>query len=144
MNAPEVDRDVVTTRLRHIDDLIAVLREVGPVDADRLERNTLMRLGIERALTQVVELAVDVLNHLLVASTGQTTRTYPEAFGAAADAGILSVALARTLESTAGMRNALVHEYVAIDLAKVADVVPLAPETFGQFIREVAAWVEAR
>ncbi len=144
MSPRDLDRDVITTRLRHIDDLITVLRDVGAVDAERLSADTLLRLGIERALTQLVELSVDVLNHLLVVSNGQATRTYREAFTAAATTGILSPTLATTLESAAGMRNALVHEYVDIDLAKVADVVPLAPQTFADFIREVARWVKER
>ncbi len=144
MSPRDLDRDVITTRLRHMDDLIAVLRGVGAVNAERLRADTLMRLGIERALTQLVELSVDVLNHLLVVSNGQATRTYREAFSAAAAVGILSPTLATTLESAAGMRNALVHEYVDIDLEKVADVVPLAPQTFADFIRDVARWVAER
>ncbi|CAN5534269.1 DUF86 domain-containing protein [soil metagenome] len=144
MSPRDLDPDVVITRLRLIDDLITIMRGVGPLDRESLERDAITRLAIERALTQMVEMAVDVLNHLLVVSTGKTTRSYREAFVVAGREGILSRDLAASLDAAAGMRNILVHEYVDIDVGKVADVTPLAPAAFSEFIHEVSVWVQAR
>jgi len=43
-----------------------------------------------------------------------------------------------------GMRNVLVHEYVRVDLARVAAAVPLALDVYRRYIASAAAFVVER
>jgi uncharacterized protein YutE (UPF0331/DUF86 family) len=49
--------------------------------------------------------------------------------------------LAKELIPSVGMRNVLVHEYVEIDLDKVAAAIPLARDGYRRYLASVAAYV---
>lgn len=66
MSPRDVDRDVLVARLQRIDDLLADLGLVDNIDADRLVQDRLALRAVERILTQLVEVAVDIGNHLTV------------------------------------------------------------------------------
>ncbi len=51
MTPRPVDVASVQAKLRWIDELVGALRLVGDVDSARLERDVLLRLAVERALT---------------------------------------------------------------------------------------------
>ena len=40
------------------------------------------------------------------------------------------------------MRNVLVHEYVTIDLDRVADATPIARDVFRRYLAAVAAFID--
>lgn len=137
-----VDAAVVQERLRLISDLLADLDVIGEVTADRLRRDRIVRHAVERILTQVVDLAVSVNSHIAAASEGRAPGTYRESFAAAARAGAISPELADELAPSAGLRNVLTHEYVAIDLVLVARAVSLARTGFRRYVAEVARFLQ--
>ncbi len=49
--------------------------------------------------------------------------------------------LAARLSPSAAMRNVLVHVYLEVDYDRVADAVPLTVEWYGEYVRQVAAWM---
>jgi uncharacterized protein YutE (UPF0331/DUF86 family) len=59
------------------------------------------------------------------------------------EAGVIDDALAAALKPSVGMRNAIVHEYLRLDLARVAAAVPLAIEVYGRYVTAVARAVLA-
>ena len=58
-----------------------------------------------------------------------------------AQLGIIPRALATELKLSVGLRNVLVHEYVNIDLNKVAESVPQAIDSYTQYRRQIARWL---
>jgi uncharacterized protein YutE (UPF0331/DUF86 family) len=52
--------------------------------------------------------------------------------------------LAEALAPSAGMRNVLIHAYVAVDLDRVAAALPLARRDFGRYVAAVAAFLADR
>lgn len=56
----------------------------------------------------------------------------------------MSSARAAELAPSAGLRNVLVHEYLAIDLRIVANSVPRARVTYGTYARAVARYLTSR
>jgi uncharacterized protein YutE (UPF0331/DUF86 family) len=102
-----------------LDDLAAPdLTDVAVLRDDRRARNT-----AERALTQLVELAVSINSHIAATALGRAPRSYSDSFRAVADCGVISAELAEFLLPSAGMRNILIHEYFEINLEKVAAAV---------------------
>ena len=59
----------------------------------------------------------------------------------AAKAGLIDAQLAARLSPSAAMRNVLVHVYLEVDYDRVTDAVPLTVEWYGEYVRQVAAWM---
>lgn len=139
-----VDAAIVQERLRLLRDLLADLDLVGEVTTDRLNRDRILRHAVERIITQLVDLSVSINSHIAAATHGRAPATYRESFAAAAAAGAIAGDLAAELAPSAGLRNVLTHEYVAVDLALVADSVPLAREGFRRYVAEIARFLQQR
>lgn len=94
---------------------------------------------VERLLELVVQVALDILSHLL-AEDGVTPTSYRQVFEEAGHHGILPAELASRLSDSAGLRNILVHMYDEIDYAIVAGSVDRALTDF----RDLLVVLEAR
>lgn len=134
----------VQAKLRLMRELLDDLSSIGDVTPEMLERERLVRRAVERVLTQLVDLAVSVNSHVVTASRGRAPANYRASFDDAAELGMLPRELAETLKPSVGMRNVLVHEYAAVDLARIARAVPTALESYGAYVREVARWLADR
>jgi uncharacterized protein YutE (UPF0331/DUF86 family) len=69
--------------------------------------------------------------------------TYRESFGAVVAAGAINAELASQLAPSAGLRNILTHEYVAIDLEILTRSVPMVAELYRLYVESVAKYLTA-
>lgn len=144
MTPRTLDPATVREKLQLLEELLGALGEVGDVSEDRLRADVVIRLAVERVLTQSVDLVVSVCSHVASAELQRVPTTYRAAITDAAAAGVIGDDLARSLVAAVGMRNVLVHEYARVDLALVAAAVPVAGADLTAFIRQVASWLTAR
>lgn len=144
MSPREFDAGVVQARLTLIRDLLDDLQTVGEVSVDLLQRDRMLRHGVERVLGQLVELAVSINGHVGATLLGRAPRDYRSSFGLAQEAGALDPALVTRLQASVGMRNVLTHEYVDIDLEIVAGAVIAAGQDYGQYVQQMARWIAGR
>ena len=142
MTPRPVDPASVQAKLRSLDELGSALRLVGEIDGARLAEDVLLRLAVERALTQAVDLMVAVCSHVLAAETTTVPMTYRDAVRAAAEHGLIGTDLATSLVAAVALRNILVHEYTRADLSIVAAAVPVAQRDLTDFVRQVASWLQ--
>ncbi|MGH3601629.1 MAG: type VII toxin-antitoxin system HepT family RNase toxin, partial [Pseudonocardiaceae bacterium] len=120
-----------------LDDLAGVDTLVElPLVEDRM-----LRHGIERILTQLVELAAAINEHIVGASLQRVATSYRESFELAEECGLIDKQLRDDLLPSVGMRNVLVHEYLEIDLRKVVLAVPLALNCYRRYVQQVAEFV---
>lgn len=89
--------------------------------------------AVERLLELVVQVAVDILSHLL-AERGLTPDSYRATFELAGEHGLVEEELARRLSRAAGLRNVLVHLYDDIDYEIVAASIDEGLEDFGDLL----------
>jgi uncharacterized protein YutE (UPF0331/DUF86 family) len=136
-----LDAGVVQERLRLLRDLLADLDHIGEVTTQRLNEDRIVRHAVERIITQLVDLSVSINSHVAAAVLGRAPTTYRESFDAAAEAGAIPASLAAELAPSAGLRNILTHEYVAVDLVLVAKALPIAHAAFGRYVVEVARFL---
>lgn len=129
------------TRMRRLLDQLVAL---GPFDRSRLDSDVVPTLAAERILTLLVDLAFATNSHVSVGVLKQAPDSYRESFSLAAEAGLIDRALATALEPSAGMRNTLVHAYLDIDYDLVAVALDQAPESYAEYIRQVATWFAER
>lgn len=141
MTERAIDVSVVQSRLSRMRELLDDLEGLGTVDLQRLQRERQVRYMVERVLTLLIDSAVAINAHITAARLGRAPSDYTRSFADAAAAGAIAEDLAVALAPSAGLRNALVHEYLDIDLARVAEAVPLALRDYRRYIEEVARFV---
>lgn len=144
MTPPPLRPDAVQQRLREMRELLAVLERHAEVTGDELRADIERRLVVERAVQQVVDLAVKINAHVATARGQYAPRDYFSTFAAAAACGALPEELANELAPSTGLRNRLVHEYEEVDLDVVAAAVSAAVDGYGRYVREIAAWLQQR
>lgn len=140
MTPRKLDWRSVERKLTRMRQLVDDLAGLGPFDAQRFTDDRIAGMAAERVLTLLVELAFGVNSHVVVAEQGRAPDSYRESFLLLADAGAISRELARALAPAAGLRNVLVHAYLDVDHARVAEATAAAPELFGEYVRQVSRW----
>lgn len=143
MSPRQLDIDIIHVRLRKIRELLKDLASYGAVSTARMQDDSLLRHGVERILTAVVDLAVSAGSHVLVAVKHEAPLTYAECFLALAEIGALDGALAEELAASARMRNVLVHQYLDIDFALVAVAAGRATEAYRAFSAQLLRFAES-
>lgn len=93
--------------------------------------------AIERFLQEAIDAAVDCAVHLLARAGRPALPDTYSSFAALAALGVIDDALASALAPATGLRNRLVHEYDAIDDAKVHASVGFAITQLPRFIAQV-------
>jgi len=109
-------------------------------DPDRLLSDRTLRAAVERWMQVSIEACIDVATHE-VAVRGWTPPEYSrDAFLTLAGHGLLPLPLAKRLGLAAGLRNLLVHDYVAVDVAQLAETVAEDVKDLREFSDLAAAW----
>ena len=122
-------------------DLLDVLSDMTAWSMDDLAGDVVRRLALQRALTQLVDLATVINAHILSVLQGRAPETARKGFSAMAEAGVIDVELGRSLAASAGMRNVFTHEYVEVDLARVHLAIPAAARDYTRYVKDVAMWL---
>lgn len=143
MTPRRLDPSIVHARLSVMRGLLDDLAEVDAAGTPPLSQNRLLRHGIERILTQLVELATTINEHIVGARLQRVATSYRESFELAEQCGLIDKQLRDDLLPSVGMRNVLVREYIEIDISMVAAAVPLALRCYGRYVQQVAEFVSA-
>ncbi len=136
-----IDAAIVHARLRSMSALLSDVGQIGPVDARRLDSDRIIRHAVERIVTQLVDLAVSINSHVVAATRNEAPAIYRASFTAMGELGVIDSGLAAKLATSAGLRNILTHEYVAVDLDILAGALPEIAELFKRYIEEVARYL---
>lgn len=111
-------------------------------DEKALAGDTVLRAAVERWLQVAIEACIDIADHV-VASEGWTPPSSARAaFATLAAHGKLPVDLADRLGDAAGLRNVLVHDYVSVDLARLAATVRKDLGDLRAFGTYAATWMD--
>jgi uncharacterized protein YutE (UPF0331/DUF86 family) len=89
------------------------------VSLGRLEQKLQLQWAVERGLQLAAEALFDAGNHILAGAFQETVDEYREIPRQLAARGVLQAETAARLESLAGFRNVLVHDYTDVDLSRV-------------------------
>ena len=80
---------VVQAKLRLLQRLLQELEDLGQMTRDRPEAEPVVRLALERLLTQLVDVAVSVNTHVATAILSRAPASYHESFVLAAQSGVI-------------------------------------------------------
>lgn len=118
-----VDPESVSARLERLERLLAVLEEVRREGRERLLADLRLQLQAEHALQVAIQICIDVGIHIVAERALRPPDDYRGVFETLAEACVIEREFAGRLGDAAGLRNLLVHEYVAVDHSKVWDAI---------------------
>ncbi len=131
---------VILQKLQTLDQVLAELRELGPVSADQLRDDWLTRRAIERDAQVLVEIVIDVCQRL-ISLAGQTPApTSADAVERCIQMGAISDWDA--YRQMVQFRNFVVHRYDHIDETVLAEVLNSHLPDFERFRDEVLAYAQ--
>ena len=134
--------DSVRSRLRNLEEVVSRLQQVGPLGAQQLATSFRDAWLVERGLQLGAEIILDVGNHILSAHFGLSADKHEEVVALLAREGVIDEDLRVRLTGIGGFRNILVHDYLRIDPALVADNLARAPRDFSDFGAAIDRWLE--
>ena len=142
MSPGRMDQARLRRYLVALDDILTRLSEHTGKAVDALSADTNERWAIERGLQLCTQCVLDIATHL-VASAGRDAADYASALDELGRMGVLSRDLARRLRPLAGFRNALVHGYLTIDVARLHGVLNQHLDEVREFARSIDALLSA-
>lgn len=118
-----VDADVLRLRIEALLEYLVRVDRFKEVERERFIVEPDMHHLAERYLQLAVEAAMDIAHHIIAARGYAAPASYREAFTILCKQGVLSAALAMRLQSWAGLRDALVHDYLDMAHGRVWDAI---------------------
>jgi uncharacterized protein YutE (UPF0331/DUF86 family) len=134
-----LDIDILRAKIAIILDNLKALEPIREMSRDEYLRDLYKRKATERLLQELIEAAIDINTHIVVASGYAPPDDYYQSFTKAGELGFLSLNLAEKLAPSAGLRNRLVHEYDRIDHSIILKAVSMAQELYPRYIEEISA-----
>lgn len=129
----------VVARLQLLDELLVDLRTVGEPTPDLLRTDRLLCRALERILTHLVDLAVDLNRQGTGKGAGEVSRR--ASFDAAAAVGMITPELAERLVKSVDLQTALAGVDLGCDLEMLSNVAPQMREDYLEYAWQVADWV---
>ena len=134
-----IDAAVVRRKLGHIMASLELLGPIREISLQEYRRRVWERKGVERVLQEAIEAALDINAHLIAELGQDVPADYFGGFVKLGQLGVLSEELAAALAPSAGLRNRLVHEYDALDDAKVLAAVATILDLYPRYIQAIEA-----
>lgn len=117
-----VDNEVVARHLNDLDDCLQAIDGERPVSVEAMRSDRKTRDLVLYELQRAIQNVLDLGSHLL-ADRGKAVSEYSEIFAVLAEEGAIPTELAERVRGLAGFRNVIIHDYVDVDLDRVAGFV---------------------
>lgn len=134
-----IDAAIVRGKLGHIMTSLDLLRPMRAMSLADYRARVWERKGIERVLQEAIEAALDINAHVIAERGLDVPDDYFGGFIKLGEIGIVPAELAGALAPSAGLRNRLVHEYDAVDDAKVLAAVGTMLDLYPRYIHAIEA-----
>lgn len=136
--------EVAGILLQRLEDYLKSLREHQKVTQDELEDSDVLLTYVERKLQLAAQVSIDLGNHLISSFGFEIPKDYKDIFEILAKEGVISKNLCSSMKKIAGFRNILVHDYLSIDVGKVADILHYGLDDLEDFSTAIVEFFEKR
>lgn len=135
-----IDKQLIGRKAELIQRDLEKLKEFEKVTLDEYMKDYDTRLRVERLLEKIVGRLVDINRHILKIDFNDLPLDYYQSFILIGRHKVVNNDLATNLSDSAGLRNALAHEYDFIDDTKVYRAIKLSltqiPKYLGQILKK--------
>jgi len=137
-----VDVQAVLTRLKALKAYLAELDHYAQYSLGELTSDFVKCRAVERSLQLAAQAAVDIATHIISADYNARVQDYRQAIESLGKEGVLPPTFAERLAPIASFRNILVHEYLAVDPAKLYDVLINGRKDLPEFGQRITEYLQ--
>ena len=139
-----IEAAILRRKLEHIVTCLDNLRPIARMTPEDYadQDHFIERKASERMLQEAIEAALDINAHLIAELGGEFPAEYYGGFLMVGRLGVIPGELALELAPSAGLRNRLVHEYEAIDDAKVFAAIGTILRLYPRYVNAVEEYIE--
>lgn len=110
-----VDKLLLGRKLSQIETYLGQIREYSKISLTAYKNDWKIQRIVERTLQILIELCIDIANHLISDKGMRLPTGYADTFKVLAENRIISKNLFKTMEKMAKFRNIVVHQYEKIE-----------------------------
>jgi uncharacterized protein YutE (UPF0331/DUF86 family) len=136
-----VDVQTVVERLEALKAYIAELDHYAQHSLGELTSDFVRYRAAQHSLQLASQAVVDIATHIITADFTSRVQDYRQAIRQLGQEGVLPAAFAERLAPIAGFRNILVHEYLAVDPARLYDVLIHGRQDLQEFCERISEYL---
>lgn len=136
-----LDTTRISQRCERIEELCGELERARDLELNAFLANSDALAATERRLQIAIQSAIDIAAHVAAARGWAVPEGYAATFDVLAKRGVLDGALAGQMRKAAGLRNALVHDYLDIDPARLHASLAGDIDDLRSFVRAVSRYL---
>jgi uncharacterized protein YutE (UPF0331/DUF86 family) len=117
-----VDRALILRKLAELETYLQQIREYEQITVDEYQSDWKTQRIIDRTLQLMIELCMDIANHIISDKQLPVPTSYANAFETLQQAGLISRQLMEITTNMAKFRNILVHQYADVNATTVVSI----------------------
>lgn len=139
-----LDTTLIKQKVEHILAYVDELKPLSRMSYEDFVKDIRNVRTAERDLQLMVDTAVDINNHIIIAGGSTPPNDYFESFTKLSEQGVLSKDFAERIAQSAGLRNRLVHEYEEINLSILFRDLGSDIKDYIQYCKQVIKYLETQ
>jgi uncharacterized protein YutE (UPF0331/DUF86 family) len=132
-----VDKLLIGRKLAEMETYLSQIKGFSKVSVAEYKRNWKTQRIVERTLQIMIELCIDVANHLVSDKGMRLPTGYADTFKVLMEEKIIGKNLFKTMEKMAKFRNIIVHQYEKIDPAIVVSILHKNLDDFERYKKAI-------
>lgn len=137
-----VDAEVVQNRLAALNEYVARLGAKQHLTLAEMIADQDVYFAIQHLLQLASQAAIDIAVHILASDFSLRADNYRDVILSLGSEGVFPLEFAQRFAGIAGFRNILIHEYLAVDPARVHHLLQVGLDDFRTFARHVTEYLK--
>jgi len=117
-----VDKILIMRKLTELETYIKQIQEYSTIRVKEYSKDWKIQRIIERTLQMMIELCVDITNHIIADRKYRVPTSYSDTFQVLEEEGLISKKQYKTMKNMAQFRNIIVYHYDKIDETIVVNI----------------------
>jgi uncharacterized protein YutE (UPF0331/DUF86 family) len=138
-----MDVRLIKKKLGELEKYVRALEGLKSYSLQELRADVTKAWSVEHGLQLAIQVILDIGSHILAALGKQEIEDYADVMDKLGEMNILPPAFVKTIRGMVGVRNILVHEYAAVDLAKVHDIAQNRLDDFRKFAKYIDQYLSS-
>jgi uncharacterized protein YutE (UPF0331/DUF86 family) len=117
-----VDKALILRKLAELEEYLNQIRQYSAITLEDYSGDWKVQRIVERTLQMMIELTVDISNHLISDKRLRVPTGYADTFKVLFETGLMDEAIYQIMEKMAKFRNIVIHHYDKVDASIVITI----------------------
>lgn len=137
-----IDKELVKIKMADIEKYLKELEPILKIGSRKIIDDNLRLHTVERLFQLIVDVAVDINTHIIMASDFAVPDDSYSTFVVLGENKILPMEFAVRIAPSVGLRNMIVHKYGKVDIKKMVDDVVNEISDYVEYLKAINSFLE--